>query len=69
MKTPKSDGEYVIYYAEKLKGDRALFKQQKILIESQLQSSQSFFKNLFGEDNFKENARIYLKKVGIINSE
>ncbi len=62
-----SDLDYVELYANKLKKDNSLFLQQKMLIESQLQASSAIFKNRFGEhDNFKKNARIYLKEIGLI---
>jgi len=63
-----NDLEYVEFYAEKLKEDGSLFRQQKILIESQLKSSQSLFKNMFGED-FKTNARKYLKAIGLLEKD
>lgn len=61
----RKDIDYVELYAEKLKNDNRLFKQQKVLIESQMKSSSSFFKNAF-KGNFKRNARAYLKKTGIL---
>ena len=60
-----TDLDYVEMYAEKLKNDNRLFKQQKMLIESQLISSRSFFRNMF-PTNFKSGARKYLKAVGLI---
>lgn len=57
--------DYVKFYAERLKQDNSIFKQQKLLIESQLKSSSSLFKNMF-KKNFKEEARCYLKKRGLI---
>ncbi|MEK6922778.1 MAG: hypothetical protein AABX08_03200 [Nanoarchaeota archaeon] len=67
MKKPITDLDYVEFYAKKMKEDDSLFKQQKILIESQLESSSSLFKNMFGKgDNFKSNAREYLKSIGLI---
>lgn len=62
---PKSRLEYVEFYAEKLKNDNTLFKQQKMLIESQMHASQSFFSNLFKGD-FKKEARKYLRGVGLL---
>ncbi len=62
---PVNDQDYVVMYAEMLKKDNALFKQQKMLIESQMRSSSSLFRNMFVKD-FKENARIYLRKTGIL---
>ena len=52
-------------YAKKLLADHTLFAQQKRLIESQLQASSSLLKGMFAED-FKQNARIYLKKIGLL---
>ena len=60
------DLDYVEFYAKKLKEDSTIFKQQKILIESQLKASSQLFKNMFGEKNFKQNARKYLREVGLI---
>ena len=65
-KIPVTDMDYVELYAEKLRKDNSLFKQQKMLIESQLHSSEDIFKKRFGEKNFKENARKYLKEIGLI---
>ena len=59
------DIDYIIYYAGKLKEDNKYFRQHKILIDSQITSSRELFKGMFGKD-FKKNARIYLKNVGII---
>jgi hypothetical protein len=58
--------DYVELYAKKLKHDGSLFKQQKMLIESQLRASSSLFKNMFAGANFKEKARAYLRSVGLI---
>lgn len=63
---PITDMDYVELYAKKLKEDNSLFKQQKMIIESQIKSSNSLFLNMFGNKNFKQNARIYLKSVGLI---
>ena len=65
MKT-MNDLDYIELYANKLKEDNSIFKQQKILIESQMHSSKAVFRNMFGDKNFKENARKYLKKIGLI---
>ncbi|MBU0456506.1 MAG: hypothetical protein ABH824_01820 [Nanoarchaeota archaeon] len=59
------DIDYVELYAEKLREDNSLFDQQKRLIEAQLQGSSSLFRGMFA-DNFKQNARIYLKKIGML---
>lgn len=61
-----SDLDYVELYANKLKEDNKLFLQQKKLIESQLHASSSIFRNRFGKKDFKKNARIYLKEIGLI---
>lgn len=61
----KSDMDFVELYARRLKENNSLFSQQKVLIESQMKSSRSFFKN-FLKGNFKKNARDYLKKRGLI---
>jgi len=59
--------DYVEFYAYKLKKDNSLFNQQKMLIESQLQSSSSLFRKMFvSQKNFKNNARKYLKGIGLI---
>ncbi|PIN87103.1 hypothetical protein COV19_01245 [Candidatus Woesearchaeota archaeon CG10_big_fil_rev_8_21_14_0_10_44_13] len=60
---PKTDLDYVELYAKKLKEDNSSFKQQKKLIESQLKSSSSLFRNMFGKADFKEKARKYIKSV------
>lgn len=56
--------DYVELYARKLKNDPSLFKQQKMLIESQLNASQSLFEKKFSKGNFKQEAREYLRKIG-----
>jgi len=64
---PVTDMDYVELYAKKLKEDKRHFEQQKVIIESQMESSISVFRNMFGEgEEFKANARDYLKKMGII---
>jgi len=63
---PTNDLDYVKLYAKKLKKDNSLFDQQKTFIESQLKGSSSLFKNMFGTENFKANARIYLKRIGLL---
>lgn len=64
---PLEDLDYVKLYANKLKENNALFKQQKKLIESQLKSSSDLFKRMFGLDNFEINARKYLKGRKLIH--
>ena len=64
---PKDDLDYVELYANKLKRNNSLFKQQKRLIESQLHSSSELFKNRFGSGKkFKVHARAYLRKLDLI---
>jgi len=64
---PITDMDYVELYAEKLKKDPSLFKQQKMLIDSQIKASQSLFTNMFGVgEEFKKNAREYLKGIGLL---
>ncbi len=58
--------DFVDYYAEKLKRDSSIFVQQKMLLESQMQSSKSFFQNHFKGQDFKTAAREYLKSMGKI---
>jgi len=58
--------DFIDYYAEKLKSDSSIFAQQKMLIESQMQSSKSFFRNHFKGQDFKTAAREYLKNIGKI---
>lgn len=66
IKTMK-DIDYVELFAKKLKEDASLFQQHKLLLEGQYQASISLFKNMFGEgEKYKKNARIFLKKVGVI---
>jgi len=44
-----------------------LFEQQKILIESQINSSRQIFKEMFGTgEEFKVNARKYLRGINLI---
>lgn len=65
MKKPLTNLDYVVLYAEQIKKDNKLFKQQGKLIEDQLKASSSLFKNHFGA-NFKQGARKYLKETGLI---
>ncbi len=63
----KIDLDYVELYARKLKEDNTIFKLQKLLIESQMHASADIFKNWFGADQeFRLNARKYLKQIGIL---
>ena len=65
-KIPKTDLDYVDLYAENLKANPQLFEQQKMLINSQLESSKSFFQNMFKGKDFKTEARKYLKQRELI---
>jgi len=65
-KIPKTDEDYVVFYAKKLRTDKNIFKHQKIFIESQMIASRTFFQNLFKFGSFKKQARQYLKKRGLI---
>jgi hypothetical protein len=67
MEKSISDLEFVEYFANSLKSDNRLFEIQKTLLENHLNFTNNYFKNKFGDKNFKENARKYLKKVGLIN--
>lgn len=67
MKIPKTDMDYVEYYANKLKTDNNLFKQQKMLIDSQIIASRSLFKRMFSPKvDYKKNARKYLRSINLI---
>lgn len=57
--------DYITLYAEILREDNSLFQQQKMLIESQMKASSSLFNKMFSAD-FKKNARIYLRKIGLL---
>jgi hypothetical protein len=57
--------DYVKIYAKSMKNDNTFFKQQKVLIESQMKASSSLFKSKIKN---KRQAREYLKKVGILKS-
>jgi hypothetical protein len=65
-KIPKTDLDYVDLYAENLKTNPQLFEQQRMLINSQLKSSKSFFQNMFKGKDFKIEARKYLKQRELI---
>ena len=68
MKKPITDLDYVELFANKMKEDNSLFKQQKALIESQFIASRSLFRNAFGQKEYKKNARKYLKQRGLIET-
>lgn len=61
-----TDMDYITLYAKALKKDNSLFNQQKKLIYSQMKISREIFAKRFGKKNFKENARKYLRGVGIL---
>jgi hypothetical protein len=64
---PKTDMDYVVLHAGRLKEDNRLFVQQKVLIESQLHSSSSLFRGMFGiGKGFRLKARRYLLCRGLI---
>ena len=64
---PKTNLDYVEFYARKLKDDNALFEQQRMLINSQLQSSSAVFSKMFEGKDFKAEARKYLRSIGKVN--
>ena len=68
-KIPLTDKDFIILYANKLRSDNSLFLQQKKLIEGQLKSSKKLFSNMFGIEDFKNNARDYLKSRHMINKK
>jgi hypothetical protein len=61
-----TDLDYVEMYAERLRKDNRLFAQQKMLIDSQMRASRSFFSSMLSGPDFKRQAREYLKKVGLL---
>ncbi|MBI4014805.1 MAG: hypothetical protein HY365_02520 [Candidatus Aenigmarchaeota archaeon] len=66
-KVPKTRLDYVELYAERLKSDPSIFEQQRMLIESQLESSRQVFRSMLGDgDDFEQRAREYLRKIGMI---
>lgn len=66
-KIPKTRLDYVELYAERLKSDPSVFAQQRMLIESQMQSSRQVFRSMLGDgDDFEERAREYLRKIKVI---
>ncbi len=62
----KKDIDYVTFYAKKLREDNRYFAQQKMLIDSQIQASRSFFQKKFEGKDFKTEARKYLKAIGLL---
>jgi hypothetical protein len=65
-KIPKTDLDYVELYAENLKENPKLFEQHKMLIDSQIRASKSLFSNFGKGQEFKLNARKYLRGVGLL---
>lgn len=64
-KVPKTDLDYVEFYAENLKINPKFFRQQKDLIESQMTSSSVLAKKRFSKDDFKLKVRAHLKEIGV----
>jgi len=63
---PKTDLDYVIFYAEELKENPKFFAQQKELIDSQLTASSELTKKRFSKKDFKNNVRKHLREIGLI---
>ncbi|MCX6750023.1 MAG: hypothetical protein NTZ83_01045 [Candidatus Pacearchaeota archaeon] len=63
---PKTDLDYVILYAEKLKENPKFFVQQKELIDSQLTASSELTKKRFSKTDFKNSVRKHLREIVII---
>lgn len=62
---------FVRYWAEYVRthDDEDWSKQQKVIIDSQLESSKNVFKKMFGTGtDFKINVRKYLGRMGLIKS-
>jgi len=66
MSVLKSDLDYVVFYASKLKEDKRYFVQHKNLIEGQMKSGLELVQKRFGGVDFKKNARAYLKRIGLL---
>ncbi|HLC89056.1 MAG TPA: hypothetical protein VJG49_03390 [Candidatus Nanoarchaeia archaeon] len=58
--------DYVELYARELKKNPALFRQQKMLIESQYNASRSLFRNMFQGEDYNQKAREYLRGIGLL---
>ena len=58
--------DYVVLYAKKLRNDNRYFAQQKMLIDSQIKASKSFFQKKFEGKDFKAEARKYLRGIGLL---
>ena len=63
---PKTRMDYVELYAKKLRNEPLLFEQQRMLIDSQIIASRELSRNMFGDADFRKNARACLKKRGIL---
>ena len=48
MKNQFEEEDYVIFYANELRKNPKYFKQQKMLIDSQIKSSKELFQKTFG---------------------
>ena len=69
IKRPVKDSDYVELYANSLKENNKFFKQHKMLINGQILASRQIFRKKFGEgEDFKKNARDYLRKLGILEA-
>ena len=62
----KSDMDFVVFYAEEILRNSKLFDQHKKFIESQMNASKELFYKFGKGENFKLNAREYLKGRGLI---
>ena len=61
------DQDYIGLYADSMRSDSSLFEQQRKLIDSQIDSSVLLFKRKFGSGSeFKEKARDFLRKIGLL---
>lgn len=61
--------DYVEFYANAMKKDSRVFEQQKKLLESQMTSSTSLFRNMFGTKDFERHARLYLVRTGVLERQ
>ncbi|MBI2133415.1 hypothetical protein HYU11_01895 [Candidatus Woesearchaeota archaeon] len=65
MKSAKNI-DYIRLHAEKIRKDSRHFAQQKMLIDSQIQASRSFFQRKFSGKDFNTEARKHLKGIGLL---
>ena len=64
---PTTDMDYVELYAKKLSENNSIFEQHRKFINDRFRSSSILFRNMFGTgEEFKTNAREYLRKTGIL---